>query len=151
MTPEEHRRLGVELYNGTWELIERQDRTTDEDDEMLDRAHASAYHWRHAAGATAANRARSQWLCSRVHALTGQPEGALHHARRCLALVEEHGDEMEDWDLAAAHEALARAHLAAGDPAEARRHFELARAGTETIANEHDRKHIDADLDALPL
>ena len=29
MTPEEHRRLGVELYNGTWELIERQDRDID--------------------------------------------------------------------------------------------------------------------------
>lgn len=151
MTPEEHRRLGVELYNGTWELIERRDRTPEEDDEMLDRAHASAYHWLHAAGATAANRARSQWLCSRVHAVAGQPEGALHHARRCLALVEESGGEMEDWDLAAAHEALARAHLAAGDTAEARRHFELARAEAATIANEHDRKHIDADLDALPL
>jgi hypothetical protein len=151
VTPEEHRRLGVELYNGTWELIERQDRTPEEDDEMLDRAHASAYHWLHAAGATAANRARSQWLCSRVHAGAGQPEGALHHARRCLVLVESHAGQMEDWDLAAAHEALARAHLAAGDPEKARRHFELARAEAASIANQHDRKHIDADLDALPL
>ena len=151
MTPEEHRRLGIELYNGTWELIERQDRTPDEDDEMLDRAHASAYHWLHAAGATAANRARSQWLCSRVHAVTGQPEGALHHARRCLALVEGHADEMEDWDLAGAYEALARAHLAAGDEEEARRLVELARAETRTIAEDDDRKHIEADLDALPL
>lgn len=151
MSPEEHRRLGVELYNGTWELIERQDRTPAEDDEMLDRAHASAYHWLHAAGATAANRARSQWLCSRVHAVVGQPEGALHHGRRCLDLVEENGDAMEDFDLAAAHEALARAHLAAGEPDEARRHFALARAEAERIANPLDRKHIDADLDALPL
>ena len=151
MTPEEHRRLGIELYNGTWELIERQDRTPDEDDEMLDRAHASAYHWLHAANATAANRARSQWLCSRVHAVAGQPEGALHHARRCLALVEDHGDEMEDWDLAGALEALARAHLAAGDVDEARRLVQLARVETATIANPHDAKHIDADLDALPL
>jgi hypothetical protein len=151
VSPEEHRRLGVELYNGTWELIERQDRTPAEDDEMLDRAHASGYHWLHAAGVTAANRARSQWLCSRVHAVAGQPEGALHHARRCLALVEGHGDEMEDWDLAGAHEALARAQLAAGDVDEARRHFELARAETANIANPHDAKHIEADLDALPL
>jgi hypothetical protein len=89
VTPEEHRRLGVELYNGTWELIERRDRTPDEDDEMLHRAHASAYHWLQAPH-TAANRARSHWLCSRVHAIAGQPEGALHHARRCLFLVEKH-------------------------------------------------------------
>jgi hypothetical protein len=150
VTPEEHRRLGVELYNGTWELIERQDRTPDEDDEMLHRAHASAYHWLQAPH-TAANRARSHWLCSRVHAVVGQPEGALYHARRCLALVEGNNEGMEDWDLAGAHEALARAHLAAGEVEEARRHQALARAETAKISELDDRKHIEADLDALPL
>jgi hypothetical protein len=150
VTPEEHRRLGVDLYNGTWALIEREDRTLDDDDEMLHQAHASAYHWLQAPH-TAANKARSHWLCSRVHALAEQPEGALHHARRCLALVERHGEDMEDWDLAAAHEALARAHSAAGDAAEARRHLELARAETVKIAEPDDRKHIEADLESLPL
>jgi hypothetical protein len=58
---------------------------------------------------------------------------------------------MEDWDLAGAHEALARAHLAAGDVEEARRHLELGRAEAAKIAEEDDRKHIEADLDALPL
>ena len=142
MTPEEHRLLGVELYNGTWELIERQDRTPDDDDEMLHRAHASAYHWLQAPH-TAANRARSHWLCSRVHAAAGQPEGALHHARRCLFLVENHSEEMEDWDLAGAHEALARAHLAAGDVDEARRHHALARTETAKIAEPEDAEHIE--------
>jgi hypothetical protein len=150
MTPEEHRRLGVELYNGTWGLIERQDRPPDSDDEMLHRAHASAYHWLQAPH-TAANRARSHWLCSRVHAITGQPEGALHHARRCLELVESAPGEMEDWDLAGAHEALARAHLAAGEVDQARRHVELARAETAKIAEPEDAEHIEADLDSLPL
>jgi hypothetical protein len=150
VTPEEHRRLGIDLYNGTWALIEREDRTPDEDDEMLHRAHASAYHWLQGSH-TAANRARSHWLCSRVHVLAGQPEGALHHARRCLALVEGHGEEMEEWDLAAAHEALARAHAAAGETEEARRFLDLARAETVTIANPKDRQHIEADLDALSV
>jgi tetratricopeptide repeat protein len=150
VTPEEHRQLGVELYNGTWALIERDIRTPDEDDEMLHRAHASAYHWLQAPH-TAANRARSHWLCSRVHVLAGQPEGALHHARRCLALVEGHRADMEDWDLAAAHEGLARAHAAAGDLDEARRHLEVARAETAAIADADDRKHLEADLDAFPL
>jgi hypothetical protein len=150
VTPEEHRRLGVELYNGTWELIERADRTPDEDDEMLYRAHASAYHWLRAPHTTA-NRARSHWLCSRVHAIAGQPEGALYHARRCLELVESAPAEIEDWDLAGAREALARAHLAAGETEEAHRHYELAREEAAKIAEEDDRKHIEADLDALPL
>jgi hypothetical protein len=150
VTPDEHRALGIELYNATWTLIEREDRTPDEDDEMLHRAHASAYHWLQGPH-TAANRARSHWLCSRVHALAGQPEGALHHARRCLALVEGHPEEMEDWDLAATHEAFARAHAAAGEPDEARCHLELARAETATIANPKDAKHIETDLDSITL
>ena len=150
MTPEEHRQLGVDLYNGTWALIEREGRTPEEDDEMLHRAHASAYHWLQAPH-TAANEARSHWLCSRVHVLAGQPEGALHHARRCLAFVEGNGDDMEDWDLAGAYEALARAHAAAGDVDEARRHLELARAATAKIADPEDKEHIEADLESLPL
>jgi hypothetical protein len=150
VTPEEHRRLGVELYNGTWALIESEDRTPDEDDEMLHRAHASAYHWLQGPH-TAANRARSHWLCSRVHVLAGQPEGALHHARRCLALVEGHSEDMEDWDLAAAHEALARAHAAAGELDDARRHLELARTETATITDPKDRQHIESDLESFPL
>jgi hypothetical protein len=58
---------------------------------------------------------------------------------------------MENWDLAGAHEALARAHLAAGEADEARRHYALAREETAKIAEADDRKHIEADLDALPL
>ena len=45
MNPEEHRQLGVQLYNKTWTLMLRNsDRTPADDDEMLHCAHASAYH-----------------------------------------------------------------------------------------------------------
>ena len=144
LQPEEHRRLGIDLYNRTWTL------TDSPGDEMLHCAHASAYHWMQSGG-TSANRARSEWLCSRVYALLGRSEAALHHARRCIELVESAPDEMEDWDLAAAHEALARAHVAAGEVEEARRYFELALEETAKIAEEDDRKHIEADLASLPL
>jgi DNA-binding transcriptional MerR regulator len=141
---EEHRRLGIDLYNRTWTLMDSPG------DEMLHCAHASAYHWMQGGGTTA-NRARSEWLCSRVYSILGRPEPALQHARRCIELVESSPAEMEDWDIAGAHEALARAHLVAGDTEEARRNYELAREDTAQIANPEDRKHIEADLDALAL
>jgi DNA-binding transcriptional MerR regulator len=141
---EDHRRLGIDLYNRTWTLMDSPG------EEMLHCAHASAYHWMQGGGTTA-NRARSEWLCSRVYSILGRPEPALQHARRCLELVESAPEEMEDWDLAGAYEALARAHLAAGDAQDARRFFELGREATAKIANPEDRKHIEADLDALPL
>jgi len=142
---EAHRRLGVDLFNKTWSLMEKEGRTEAEDDELLHCAHASAYHWLQAGG-TAANRARGEWQCSRVHALLGQAEGALHHARRCLALVEGAPEQMEEFDLPFAYEALARAHAVAGNEAEARRYLELGRAEATTIGDEDDRAIVEADL-----
>ena len=58
---------------------------------------------------------------------------------------------MEDWDIAGAYEALTRASLTAGDTEDARRFYELGCEATAKIADPEDRKHIEADLDALPL
>src|SRR5205085_4549260 len=110
---EAQRRLGIDLFNKTWTLIEKTDRTREEDDEMIHCAHASAYHWQQVG--TKANRARSEWQCSRVYAVLGRAEPALEHARRCLELVEDNPEAMEAFDLPAAYEALARAHLVAGN------------------------------------
>ena len=140
MTPDEHRALGVELYNTTWELLEGGAAP----DAVIDTAHASAFHWSHAAGATAANRARSQWLCSHVYAVLGRPEPALYHAERCLALVQGTPDEMEEFDLPAAYEALARAHAVAGRSEEARRFLAVGRAEISTIADAEDREHLES-------
>ena len=141
---ETHKRLGIDLFNKTWTLMEREGRTQDDDDEMLHCTHASAYHWMHVG--TAANRARSEWQCSRVNAILGRPEAALAHAHRCLELVESAPDVMEEFDLPAAYEALARAHLVAGDLTEARRYRELGVAETAKIAGEEDRRIMEADF-----
>jgi DNA-binding transcriptional MerR regulator len=142
---EAHRRLGIDLFNRTWTLMEKESRTQEEGDEMLHCAHASAYHWLHGGG-TDANRARSQWQCSRVHALLGQPEGAVHHAERCLATVQASPAEMEEFDLPAAYEALARAHAVAGNGEESRRWLELGREAAAGISDEDDRALIEGDL-----
>lgn len=140
---EDHRRLGIDLYNRTWTLMDAPG------DEMLHCAHASAYHWVQSGG-TKANRARSEWLCSRVYTLLGRSEPALHHARRCLELVESAPAEMEEWDLPAAYEALARAHHAAGEESEAARYKSLGLDAISKVADEEDREHIEADLASIP-
>jgi DNA-binding transcriptional MerR regulator len=144
-----HKRLGIDLFNKTWTLMEKEGRTAEEDDEMLHCTHASAYHWMHVG--TAANRARSEWQCSRVNAILHRPEAALAHARRCLELVESEPDVMEEFDLPAAYEALARAHLVAGDLTEARRYRELGVAETAKIAGEEDRRIMEADFATITV
>jgi DNA-binding transcriptional MerR regulator len=144
LEPEEERRLGAELFNKTWTMMEKPERTAEENDEMIHCAHASAYHWIQVG--TAANRSRSEWQCSRVHAILGQVEQALWHARRCLEIVQEDPEAMKDWDLPAAYEAMARAHMVAGDREETRRYYDLGTAATALIEDEDDRRIIEADF-----
>jgi hypothetical protein len=141
----DHRQLGVDLFNHVWTLLEKPERTAAEDDEMLHAAHASRHHW--AQVGTAANAARGEWQCSRVYTVLGRSEPAVHHARRCLELCEANG--IGDWDLAFAHEALARAYALAGDPQEAGRHKRLAREAGDAIADPEDRAHFDEDYATL--
>jgi DNA-binding transcriptional MerR regulator len=147
-----HRRLGKELYNHTWTLIETADRGPEHVDEMVAAAHASAYHWSKGGG-TLANAARSQWQIARVYATLDRGEPALWHAARCLELAEAAtaAGVADDWDIAAALEALARAQVVAGDRANAASTAIRARAALATIADPEDRQLIEQDLDSLGL
>jgi hypothetical protein len=147
VTPEEERQLAVDLFNRAWTLMETDERTEEQDDELINTAHASAYHW--AQVGTPANRARSEWQLSRVYTVLGRPEPALHHARRCLAYCEENPEAIEDWDLPYAHEALARAHALAGEGDVAGRHSAAARELAAGVAGAEDREHLEADLGTL--
>jgi hypothetical protein len=147
VTPEEERRLAVDLFNRGWTLMETDERTTEQDDELINTAHASAYHWTQVG--TPANRARSEWQLSRVYVVLERVEPALHHARRCQEICEAHPEAMEDWDLPYAHEALARAHALAGDADEAGRHAATARELAAGVAGAKDREHLEEDLATL--
>ncbi|MGH2998201.1 MAG: hypothetical protein ACRDNM_02790 [Gaiellaceae bacterium] len=107
-------------------------------------AHASAYYWLEVGNA--ANRARSEWQCSRVYAVLGRAEPSLHHARRCLEICESAPDEIEEFDLPFAYEALSRAHAVAGNMAESREWLARARAAGEKIVDEDDRVLLESDL-----
>lgn len=142
----EHRQLGVDLFNDVWRLIE----SRADDDMMVNAAHASAYHWSQAPECEPKNRARSEWQLCRVYSVVGRGEPALHHAGRCLAITEEAAENMDDFDLPFAYEALARANAVAGQDAEARRYEGLARSAGAGIADDEDREHFEAALATLP-
>jgi DNA-binding transcriptional MerR regulator len=142
---DERRQLAIDLFNHTWSLLELPGRTAEQDDEMVHAAHASRYHWGEVG--TATNRARGEWQCSRVYAVLGRAEPALHHARRCLAISQEH--DLRDWDLAAAWEAVARAAWVAGDVPVYRDALAHGRDSLPGIADAEDRTLIAADLDEL--
>jgi DNA-binding transcriptional MerR regulator len=146
-----HRQLGVDLFNSTWTLLEKADRTAGETDELIHRAHASGWHWARAAGTKPVNLARGEWLCSRVYATLGRGEPALWHARRSVEIVESirEDDGRESWDLAAGYEAMARAAYVGGDSASGALWKAKAIEALAAIADADDRLQIEQDLATL--
>jgi ribosomal protein S18 acetylase RimI-like enzyme len=141
-----HRKLAAELFNGTWTLLEEQDRTPDDDTRMVHMAHASAYHWLQVG--TPLNVARSHWLCSRVYSVLGRGEPALYHAQLAHDICA--ADGIGDFDLAYAFEALARAHAVAGNRSESDGWLDRARAATADVADTEDRELLLSDLASIP-
>ena len=143
-----HRMQGVDAFNSTWQLLDGRDLTEDEADDLLERAYASAYHWRRAEGATAVNAGRGSWILSRCHAVLGQGDLALHHARRTAVHIADAGDLAADFDRAYVHEATARALACLGRLDEARAELELAKA--VEVADPEDRAIVETDLKTEP-
>jgi DNA-binding transcriptional MerR regulator len=148
LSPEDERKLGIRYFNATWDLMEEEGRSPEDDDLMLHMTHASALHWTGAAGVTPENFTRSQWQASRVNAVLHRPEACLHHAQRALDICI--ANEIGDWDIAFAYEALARAHAIAGDMEGARAMTERALQAVEQIVEDDSRKMVLADLETIP-
>jgi hypothetical protein len=138
------RQLGVDLFNHVWTLMDKADRTPDEDAQMLHAAHASVHHWSKAG--TEINLARGEWQVSRVYTVLSRGEPALWHAQRCLELCTRIA--AKDWDLGYAHEAMARAYAVLGDLDASRDHVTAARA--VPIADADDKEPLDKDLATIP-
>jgi uncharacterized protein YndB with AHSA1/START domain len=139
-----HRSEGIHANNATWDLLDKPDRSTEEDEDLVRRAYAAAYHWARAARRGPENAARAEYMIARAQAAVGRGEMALHHAKRCMAITSE--AELEDFDLAYAHEATARALVLLGDADGA--DAALAAARAVRITDPEDKAILDADLDA---
>jgi uncharacterized protein YndB with AHSA1/START domain len=137
-----HRAQAVEANNSLWELFDKRERSADDQEEMLRRAYAAAYHWQRARNAKPENAARAHYMIAKALLLSGEPEASLRSANRCLAICTKHG--LADFDLAYAQEARARALRALGRDADA-----VAAWTTATsipVADPQDREILQADF-----
>jgi DNA-binding transcriptional MerR regulator len=146
LEPELQRKLAADLFNHTWTLLEKADRSERETDLMIAATHAQRFFWEEIG--EPANHARGEWQIARVYSTVGRAEPALYHAQRCLQICEEHG--IGDWDLAFAYEGLARAYAVAGESDASARYEAQAREAAEHIAEADDRELLLGDLDTLP-
>jgi uncharacterized protein YndB with AHSA1/START domain len=143
-----HRSQGITANNSVWELLDGRELSPEEGDELLVRAYASSYHWARAARRGPINAARAAYMIAKAHTVLGQAEMALHWVGRYDVLLAAAGDDAADFDHAYGHEARARALACAGrlDDAAAER----ALAAAYPVADDEDRKIVEADLEAGP-
>jgi hypothetical protein len=137
-----HRTFAVELFNRAWDLLEKKDRSPEDDVTMIHAAHASRHHWGEIG--TPLELERGEWQISRVYSVLGIAPAALRHAELCLEICEDNG--IGDFDLAFAYEALARAHAVAGTMDRARTYAEQGATAAEKIAAQDNRDYYLSEL-----
>jgi hypothetical protein len=139
---ESHRKFAIDLFNLTWNLLDKKDRTPEEDDKMIHAAHASRFHWGEIG--TPLEFERGEWQISRVYSVLKRSEPALYHAKRCLEICKK--NNIGDFDIAFAYEASARAYATAGLKAQCNENMKLARKAGQQIKKEDDRKYFLSEL-----
>jgi hypothetical protein len=144
--PKWRRRLGSGANNRGWELSEKHARTREEDDEMLNAAHASAYLW--STIGTVHNAALAQLLLGQVHALLGLAATASRYAAAALEYFA-HRDSAA-WELAIAHAVAANAAHCAGSADAHRAHYAAAEQALQSITAGEERQIVLATLRIVP-
>jgi hypothetical protein len=126
-------------FNGkAWGLLEKDKRTPEENEQLVDYAHASLAHWRSAG--TGVHLQRGSWMLARIYTELGNVLMAVQHAERCLEMTEKYKGELSDFDFAFAYECMARAQGMAKNQIEAKNYLLLAQEAGEAIKDEEDRE-----------
>ena len=141
---EAHKWFARQANGKVWQLLGKASRSAAEDDEMVEAAYASNYHWRSAG--IEVNLQRGAWLIAHVYTVLGEARPALLQARRCLDLTDQYQGQMKDFDVAYAWEGKARALALSGLQDEAKKYLVLAQAAGEAIAGAEDRQIFLGDL-----
>lgn len=145
-TPEDvalwQRRLASQANNRAWTLAEMLRRSPEEDEEMLQAAHAAMYFWKIAG--TPVNQARAAQLLAHVYALLKLPEPAAHYLDKSLPHFTQ--QDCAPWELAFAHAVAANVASAQGDAAAYASHCAEAKAAAERITDAQTRDTFDATL-----
>ncbi len=127
-----------------WQLLEKQRRTPEEEETMIQAAHASYFHWLKAGNRV--HHQRGQWLLSRVYATVKDASSSLLYARKCLELIKRYPKEMEDFDLAYAYEANARASFLSKRSGDGKKFLGLAKIAGEKISDPEDKNIFFSDF-----
>src|SRR4249919_2178714 len=145
-TPEDvvlwQKRLASQANNRAWTLAEMLHRSPEEDEEMLQAAHAAMYFWKIVGKPS--NHAHAAQLLAHVYALLKLPGPAAQYLSKALPHFTQH--DCAPWELAFAHAVAANVASAEGDEAAYARHYSEAKAAATQITDPETREMFNATL-----
>jgi len=121
-------------------------RTPEENEEMLQAAHAAMHFWKIVG--TDNNRAHAALLVSHAYALLGLASPAEHYQAKWQALLAV--DKAEPWEVALAHAVAANVAAAKNDAKAHRALYLEAFARVAQLPDPEDRSILEATLRVLP-
>ena len=101
--PASHKYFSAHCFNKAWDLIEKVDRTPEDERLMVALNQASIYHWLQRDDCNNQRLSIGYWQASRIHALLGNAAEAVRFGEVCLA----YSVELNPFYRGYAHEALA--------------------------------------------
>jgi hypothetical protein len=150
-SPEEtatwQRRLASQANNRAWSLSEANLRTTDEDEEMLQAAHAAMHLWKIVG--TKNNIAHAAQLLAHAYAKLNLPGPAKHYLAKSEPVF--YSAQSEPWEVALAHAVAASVASAAGDQVAHRDYYQKAAELIAALPDPEDRSIIEATFRVLPV
>ncbi len=140
-----HRHFAAHCFNRAWELLDKPNRSGDDDIRLIATAQASLWHWLEREDRTPRSLSIGYWQLARVYAVVGKPAEAYCYAQLCL----EQSEQEPAFYLGYAYEALARAAKVAGDDEQAAAYLVKAADYARQFAEDDDRAALEADLKTL--
>ena len=83
-----HLHFAKQFTGKIWELLEKPERTLEEDELLVDYTHASLTHWRVAG--TEVHLQRGAWMLAHVYTVLSNTVLAMQHAQHCFELTEKY-------------------------------------------------------------
>ena len=137
-----HRTLAPRAFNHTWELLDSDELSREDEEDMLASTFAQRHHWYRVGNPR--QRAIADWQVSRVAAVLGYVDLARRFGERSLEIAIEY--DLDPFVAGFAHEAIARAAASVDDVETYTEHVGLARAALADIEDDEDREVLAADL-----
>jgi hypothetical protein len=144
-TESAHKYFAAHCFNRAWDLIDKKDRTAEDDRLMVALNQASIYLWLERPDCGNEQLSVGLWQASRIQSLLGNAVEARRQAEVCMS----YSGELAPFYRGYAHEALARAAKVAGDAQLSRSHKDQAVKLAADIKDKDDRDLLLKDLEAL--